>query len=75
VSIYAEDPTLPEEEEISAVDKTTIPSAANIAITIIAWTAAPFHSPISTILFIAKDGSRQPLFFPHFNHYFYYIKG
>ena len=56
VSIYAEDPTLPEEEAIYAVDKTTIPSTADIAITIIAWTAAPFNSPISTILYIAKDG-------------------
>jgi hypothetical protein len=56
VGIYAEDPTLPEEEEIYAVDKTTIPSAADIAITMIAWTASPFNSPISNIFYIAKDG-------------------
>ena len=45
MGIYAEDPTLPDEEEIYAVDKTKIPSAADIAITIIAWTATPSIPP------------------------------
>ena len=45
MGIYAEDPTLPEEEEIYAVDKATIPSAAEIAITIIAWMATPSIPP------------------------------
>jgi hypothetical protein len=54
VGIYAEDPTLPEEEEIYAVDKTTIPPAADIAITIIAWTAVPSIPPFQPFLHIAK---------------------
>jgi hypothetical protein len=45
VGIYAEDPTLPEEEDIYDVDKMTILSAADIAITIISWTAAPLIPP------------------------------
>ena len=71
MGIYAEDPTLPEEEEIYVVVKTTIPSAADIAITIIAWTASPFNSPISTILYIAKDGYLETAPFLPTSHSFY----
>ena len=43
MGIYAEDPTLPEEEGIYDVDKTIILSAAGIAIATFVWTAAlPF---------------------------------
>jgi hypothetical protein len=52
VDIYAEDPTLPEEEDIYDVDKTTIPSTADIAITIIAWTIAPSISPFQPFIYI-----------------------
>ena len=74
LGIYAEVPTLPEEEEMYDVDKTMIPSAADIAIPTIVWTAAPSIFPFRPLFIIAKVGSRQPLVFPQFNH-FYYIKG
>ena len=46
LGIYAEDPTLPEEEESYGVDKTKIPSATDIAITQIIWTASPSILPL-----------------------------
>ena len=39
--VYAKDPTLPEEMKIYDVDKTKNPSAVDIVIATIAWTAAP----------------------------------
>ena len=45
LGIYAEDPTLPEEKKIYDVDKTKIPSVADIDITTIVWTAASYSPP------------------------------
>ena len=63
MGIYAKDPTLPEEEEIYDVGKTTIPSAADIAITTIAWTAAP-SIPIYSILWYLNVALGSPFTFP-----------
>ena len=70
LGIYAEDLTLPEEKEIYDVDKTKIPSAADIAIMAIVWTAAPSIHPFQLSFIIANGGSRQPLILPYFNHFF-----
>ena len=49
LGIYAEDPTLPEEEEIYDAEKTKLPSAADIDITTIVWTAAPSILPFQAL--------------------------
>ena len=50
LGFYAEDPTLPEEEEIYDVDKTEISSTADIVIATIVWTAAPSTPPFQPFL-------------------------
>ena len=66
MGVYAEDPTPPEEEEISDVDKMKIPSAADITIATIVLTTNFAFPPFQQFPIIAKGDSRQSLPFPHF---------